>query len=83
LHPRVGGNAVGGPKISPQNKDTSDNWPEWFEGLSSDMNSYASSCNGELVQAENPTVLFPQARLEDRLIRRCSRQANVDSISEL
>jgi DNA-binding beta-propeller fold protein YncE len=63
----VGGNAIGGPKISPQNKDTSDNWPEWFEGLSSDMNSYASSCNGELVQAENPTVLFPQARLEDRL----------------
>ena len=35
----VGGNAIGGPKISPQNKDTSDNWPEWFEGLSSDMNS--------------------------------------------
>ncbi len=63
----VGGNAIGGPKISPQNKDTSDNWPEWFEGLSSDMNSYASSCNGELVQAENPTVVFPQARLEDRL----------------
>jgi DNA-binding beta-propeller fold protein YncE len=63
----VGGNAIGGPKISPQNKDTSDNWPEWFEGLSSDMNSYASSCNGELVQAETPTAVFPQARLEDRL----------------
>ena len=63
----VGGNAIGGPKISPQNKDTSDNWPEWFEGLSSDMNSYASSCNGELVGAENRSVLFPQARLEDRL----------------
>jgi hypothetical protein len=53
----VGGNAIGGPKISPQNKDTSDNWPEWFEGLSSDMNSYASSCNGELVGAENRSVL--------------------------
>jgi DNA-binding beta-propeller fold protein YncE len=63
----VGGNAIGGPKISPQNKDTSDNWPEWFEGLSSDMNSYASSCNGELVGAENRSVLFPQANLEDRL----------------
>jgi DNA-binding beta-propeller fold protein YncE len=63
----VGGNAIGGPKISPQNKDTSDNWPEWFEGLSSDMNAYASSCNGELVGAENRSVLFPQAKLEDRL----------------
>jgi DNA-binding beta-propeller fold protein YncE len=63
----VGGNAIGGPKISPQNKDISDNWPEWFEGLSSDMNSYASSCNGELVGAENRSVLFPQAALADRL----------------
>ena len=62
----VGGNAIGGPKVSPQNKDISDNWPEWFEGLSSDMNSYASSCNGELVGAENRSVVFPQARLEDR-----------------
>jgi DNA-binding beta-propeller fold protein YncE len=62
----VGANAIGGPKISPQNKDISDNWPEWFEGLSSDMNSYASSCNGELVGAENRSVLFPQANLEDR-----------------
>lgn len=63
----VGGNAIGGPKISPQNKDTSDNWPEWFEGLSSDMNSYASSCNGELVNAERRTAVFPQALLADRL----------------
>jgi DNA-binding beta-propeller fold protein YncE len=63
----VGANAIGGPKVCPQNKDTSDNWPEWFEGLSSDMNSYASSCNGELVGAENRSVLFPQALLEDRL----------------
>src|SRR5262249_14804263 len=29
----VGANAIGGVKICPQNKDTSDNWPEWFEGL--------------------------------------------------
>ncbi len=63
----VGGNAIGGPKISPQNKDTSDNWPEWFEGLSNNMNSYASSCNGELVGAENRSVLFPQSALADRL----------------
>jgi DNA-binding beta-propeller fold protein YncE len=63
----VGGNAVGGPKISPQNKDISDNWPEWFEGLSTTMNSYSSSCNGELVVAERRTALFPQASLEDRL----------------
>jgi len=63
----VGGNAIGGPKISPQNKDTSDNWPEWFEGLSSDMNSYLSSCNGELTGAERPTALFPQPALADRL----------------
>lgn len=63
----VGGNAIGGPKAVPQNKDISDNWPEWFEGLSTDMNSYASSCNGELVVAERRTALFPQAALADRL----------------
>ena len=63
----VGGNAIGGPKVCPQNKDISDNWPEWYEGLSSDMNSYASSCNGELVVAERLTALFPQAALADRL----------------
>jgi DNA-binding beta-propeller fold protein YncE len=63
----VGGNAIGGPKAVPQNKDISDNWPEWFEGLSTDMNSYASSCNGELVVAERVTALFPQPLLADRL----------------
>ena len=63
----VGGNAVGGPKISPQNKDISDNWPEWYEGLSTTMNSYSSSCNGELVVAERKTALFPQENLQDRL----------------
>jgi DNA-binding beta-propeller fold protein YncE len=63
----VGGNAVGGPKISPQNKDISDNWPEWFEGLSTTLNSYSSSCNGELVVAERKTALFPQDALQDRL----------------
>jgi len=31
------------------------------------MNSYASSCNGELVVAERLTALFPQAALADRL----------------
>jgi DNA-binding beta-propeller fold protein YncE len=63
----VGANAIGGPKVCPMNKDTSDNWPEWFEGLSSDMNSYGSSCNGELIVAERRTALFPQAALADRL----------------
>lgn len=63
----VGGNAVGGPKVSPQNKDISDNWPEWFEGLMSNMTAYASSCNGELIVAERPTALFPQLQLADRL----------------
>jgi hypothetical protein len=66
----VGGNTIGGPKISPQNKDISDSWPEWFEGLSTTMNSYSSSCNGELVVAERPTALFPQATLQDRLLAR-------------
>jgi DNA-binding beta-propeller fold protein YncE len=63
----VGANAIGGPKVCPQNKDISDNWPEWYEGLSSDMNSYASSCNGELNVAERRTTLFPQADLTARL----------------
>jgi cytochrome c553 len=63
----VGANAVGGPKVSPQNKDISDNWPEWYEGLSTAMPSYSSSCNGELVVAERRTALFPQQALADRL----------------
>jgi DNA-binding beta-propeller fold protein YncE len=63
----VGGNAVGGPKVAPQNKDLSDNWPQWFEGLLNNMTSYASSCNGELNVAERRTALFPQAALADRL----------------
>jgi DNA-binding beta-propeller fold protein YncE len=63
----VGGNAIGGPKAVPQNKDISDNWPQWFEGLSNNMSGYASSCNGELVNAERRTALFPQATLAERL----------------
>ncbi len=66
----VGGNALGGPKAVPQNKDLSDNWPQWFEGLSNNMNGYASSCNGELVNAERRTALFPQATLTERLLAR-------------
>src|SRR4029078_12410656 len=27
----VAANAVGGVKVCPQNKDISDNWPEWYE----------------------------------------------------
>jgi DNA-binding beta-propeller fold protein YncE len=63
----VGGNAVGGPKAVPQNKDLSDNWPQWFEGLTNNMTGYASTCNGELIVAERATALFPQAALADRL----------------
>ncbi|HZH99309.1 MAG TPA: beta-propeller fold lactonase family protein, partial [Fimbriimonadaceae bacterium] len=63
----VAANAVGGPKVCPQNKDLSDNWPEWYEGLNNDMMAYASACNGELVNAEQKTALFPQATLEERL----------------
>ena len=63
----VGGNAIGGPKAVPQNKDLSDNWPQWFEGLLNNMNGYASTCNGELNVAERRTALFPQATLAERL----------------
>lgn len=63
----VGANALGGVKAVPQNKDISDNWPEWFEGLNNNMTAYASACNGELTQAEKVTALFPQPNLVDRL----------------
>lgn len=63
----VGANAIGGVKNCPQNKDVSDNWPEWYEGLNNDMTAYASACNGELCIAERRTALFPQDKLEDRL----------------
>jgi DNA-binding beta-propeller fold protein YncE len=63
----VAANAIGGPKAVPQNKDLSDNWPEWFEGLNNDMTAYASACNGELNNAEQRTALFPQPDLRDRL----------------
>jgi DNA-binding beta-propeller fold protein YncE len=66
----VGANAVGGVKTVPQNKDLSDNWPQWFEGLNNNLVAYASACNGELVQAEKLTTLFPQASLLDRLAAR-------------
>jgi DNA-binding beta-propeller fold protein YncE len=63
----VAANAIGGVKVCPQNKDLSDNWPQWFEGLNNDMTAYASACNGELNNAERRTALFPQADLVDRL----------------
>lgn len=72
----VGANAVGGVKAVPQNKDLSDNWPEWFEGLNNNMTAYASACNGELVQAERVTTLFPQANLTDRFAARESYVQN-------
>ena len=45
----VAANAVGGVKVCPQNKDISDNWPEWYEGLNNDFMAYASACNGEVL----------------------------------
>jgi DNA-binding beta-propeller fold protein YncE len=64
----VAANAVGGTKVCPQNKDISDNWPEWYEGLNNDFMAYASACNGEVLLGERaPTPLFPQANEIDRL----------------
>ncbi len=63
----VAANAVGGTKVCPQNKDISDNWPEWYEGLNNDFMAYASACNGEVLLGERtPTPLFPQANQVDR-----------------
>ncbi|HKG14253.1 MAG TPA: beta-propeller fold lactonase family protein, partial [Pyrinomonadaceae bacterium] len=63
----VAANAVGGTKVCPQNKDISDNWPEWYEGLNNDLMAYASACNGEVLLGErDPTPLFPQANAVDR-----------------
>ncbi|HJT80286.1 MAG TPA: YncE family protein, partial [Chthoniobacterales bacterium] len=64
----VAANAVGGVKVCPQNKDISDNWPEWYEGLNNDFMAYASACNGEVLGGERaPNVLFPQANQVDRM----------------
>jgi DNA-binding beta-propeller fold protein YncE len=63
----VAANAVGGTKVCPQNKDISDNWPEWYEGLNNDFMAYASACNGEVLLGErNPTPLFPQPDAVER-----------------
>jgi DNA-binding beta-propeller fold protein YncE len=63
----VAANAVGGTMVCPQNKDISDNWPEWYEGLNNDFMAYASACNGEVLLGErNPTPLFPQPDAVDR-----------------
>jgi DNA-binding beta-propeller fold protein YncE len=63
----VAANAVGGVKVCPQNKDISDNWPEWYEGLNNDFMAYASACNGEVLLGERtPTPIFPQADPVDR-----------------
>lgn len=64
----VAANAVGGVKVCPQNKDISDNWPEWYEGLNNDFMAYASACNGEVLLGERaPTPLFPQADQVERM----------------
>jgi DNA-binding beta-propeller fold protein YncE len=64
----VAANAVGGVKVCPQNKDISDNWPEWYEGLNNDFMAYASACNGEVLGGERaPNALFPQADQAERM----------------
>jgi hypothetical protein len=79
----VAANAVGGVKVCPQNKDISDNWPEWYEGLNNDFMAYASACNGEVLLGERtPTPLFPQANQEERFRAReeyVLRQTEADS----
>jgi DNA-binding beta-propeller fold protein YncE/mono/diheme cytochrome c family protein len=63
----VAANAVGGVKVCPQNKDISDNWPEWYEGLNNDFMAYASACNGEVLGGERtPIAIFPQPDQKDR-----------------
>ena len=59
-------NAVGGVKVCPQNKDISDNWPEWYEGLNNDFLAYASACNGEVSAATRSDCNFPQPDQKDR-----------------
>ena len=67
----VAANAIGGVKVCPQNKDISDNWPEWYEGLNNDFLAYASACNGEVLGGErDPIALFPQPNQKDRFIAR-------------
>jgi DNA-binding beta-propeller fold protein YncE len=67
----VASNAVGGVKVCPQNKDISDNWPEWYEGLNNDFLAYASACNGEVLGGERaPIALFPQPDQKDRFLAR-------------
>ena len=67
----VAANALGGVKVCPQNKDISDNWPEWYEGLNNDFLAYASACNGEVLGGERePIALFPQPDQKDRFIAR-------------
>ena len=64
----VAANALGGVKVCPQNKDISDNWPEWYEGLNNDFMAYASACNGELLGGERaPMAIFPQQNQVDRM----------------
>jgi len=63
----VAANALGGVKVCPQNKDISDNWPEWYEGLNNDFMAYASACNGEVLGGERaPIAIFPQPNQVDR-----------------
>ncbi|MDQ6908791.1 MAG: beta-propeller fold lactonase family protein, partial [Chloroflexota bacterium] len=87
----VAANAVGGVKVCPQNKDISDNWPEWYEGLNNDFMAYASACNGEVLLGERaPTPLFPQAdpidrfhAREDYVLRKTEENTNAIGRSDM
>ncbi len=66
----VAANALGGVKVCPQNKDISDNWPEWYEGLNNDFMAYASACNGEVLGGERrPDRALPSGGPERTLHR--------------
>ena len=59
------------PKAVPQNKDLSDNWPEWFEGLQQQHERRTrrrATASWSTPSAQ--TALFPQATLTERLAAR-------------
>ena len=79
----VAANAVGGVKVCPQNKDISDNWPEWYEGLNNDFMAYASACNGEVLLGERARRRSFRRRMQTTVSRRakssCCRKTEENS----
>ena len=61
-------------KVCPQNKDISDNWPEWYEGLNNDFMAYASACNGEVLggeRAPDRDLSAGDKRIVSKLVKIC------------